>query len=290
MAVDAEVFQWLEAGSDQTTRFDVVGKGDDALLLPALSSVSSRSEMHPLAELLSDRYRCIIPDWPGFGAEKGPDHLLSPEDLAAFLHAFVERGVHRPMLVIAAGHSAAYVMRLAREKPGIFSRIVLVAPTWRGPLPTAMGETRRPLWRRVRNLIEAPVVGQPFYRLNVNRFIVGKMLRAHVYADPHFVTAQRLTEKSQITRRPRARFATAAFVTGGLDAVTDETDYLSLFAPPLPAPVMALVGSSTPRKSRAHMDALTRVDGITAEVIPGALAAHEEYPHAVVDALRRFTT
>jgi pimeloyl-ACP methyl ester carboxylesterase len=244
--------------------------------------------MHPLAALLADRYRCVIPDWPGFGAETGPDRPLSPEDLAAFLHAFLARRIKLPALVIAAGHSAAYVMSVAREQPGAFSRIVLVAPTWRGPLPTAMGETRRPFWRGVRRLIEAPVVGQPFYRLNVNRLVVGRMLKAHVYADPHFLTPERLAAKCEITRRPGARLATAAFVTGGLDLVTDERDYLALFAPPLPVPVLALIGGACPRKSRAHMDALTRIEGVKTEVIPGALAAHEEYPQAVAEAVARF--
>lgn len=284
----AESFGWQEGGRQQLTRFDVIGNGEDALLLPALSSVSSRAEMHPLAALLAERYRCVIPDWPGFGAERGPDSPLAPGDLLAFLRAFLERGVKRPALVVGAGHSAAYVMTVAREQPGAFSRIVLVAPTWRGPLPTAMGDGRRRLWRGVRRLIEAPVVGQPFYRLNVNRYVVSRMLKAHVYADPHFLTGERLAEKSRITRRPGARLATAAFVTGGLDLVTEEADYLGLFAPPLPAPVLALIGGSTPRKSRAHMDALTRIEGVATEVIPGALAAHEEYPQAVADAIGRF--
>jgi pimeloyl-ACP methyl ester carboxylesterase len=83
----AESFAWQQSGREQLTRLDVIGNGEDALLLPALSSVSSRSEMHPLAALLAHRYRCIIPDWPGFGAETGPDRPLSPEDLAAFLRA-----------------------------------------------------------------------------------------------------------------------------------------------------------------------------------------------------------
>ena len=284
-----ESFRWDKSGAEQMTQFDVIGNGEDALLLPALSSVSSRSEMHPLASLLAGRYRCVMPDWPGFGAERGPDRPLSPEDLTTFLRAFIGRGVNRPSLVIAAGHSAAYVMRVAREQPGTFTRIVLVAPTWCGPLPTAMGETRRPLWRGVRRLIEAPVIGQPFYRLNVNRLVVGKMLKAHVYADQYFLTDERLTEKTRITRRPGARLATAAFVSGGLDPMTDEAEYLALFAPPLPAPVLALIGSSTPRKSRAHMDALACIESVRTEVIPGALAPHEEYPQAVVESVARFS-
>ena len=284
----AESFSWREGGADQLTRFDILGRGKPALLLPALSSVSTRSEMHPLAGLLAEHYRCIIPDWPGFGAERGPDRPLSPECLLDFLRTFLSLDVDGEALVIAAGHSAAYVMTVARERPEAFSRIVLIAPTWRGPLPTAMGDTRRPLWRAVRRLIEAPVVGQPFYRLNVNRLVVGRMLKAHVYADPQFVTPERLADKSAITRRPGARLATAAFVTGGLDLMTEERDYIALFARPLPSPVLALIGGSTPWKSRAHMEALTRIEGVITEVIPGALAAHEEYPQAVADAAARF--
>ena len=36
----AEDFRWETEGAEQMTRFDVIGKGEDALLLPALSSVS----------------------------------------------------------------------------------------------------------------------------------------------------------------------------------------------------------------------------------------------------------
>jgi len=58
------LFQWSEGGE---VAFDVVGQGRDALLLPALSSISSRSEMHSLAERLAADFRCCIPDCPGFG-------------------------------------------------------------------------------------------------------------------------------------------------------------------------------------------------------------------------------
>jgi pimeloyl-ACP methyl ester carboxylesterase len=282
-----ESFAWESGSIRWRTDYDVIGEGSDALLLPALSSVSVRAEMHPLARLLQARHRCIVPDWPGFGTVRGPEGRLTPEVLLGFVREFVLKAVRRPALVVAAGHGAAYVMRLAREMPDAFSHIVLVAPTWRGPLPTAMGEHRRPLWAAIRGWVERPLVGPLLYRLNVNRLVVRRMLRAHVYADPRFVSDQLLSHKTAVTRRPRARFATAAFVTGGLDLVLDRQSFLRLFAPPLAAPVLVLTGSSTPPRSRAEMDALAELPGVRSELVAGALAAHEEYPEEIAASIGR---
>jgi hypothetical protein len=73
------------------TDYDVVGNGHDALLLPALSSVWPREKMIPLACLLQARHRCIVPDWPGFGAARGPDARLTPEVLLGFLTGSLPR-------------------------------------------------------------------------------------------------------------------------------------------------------------------------------------------------------
>jgi hypothetical protein len=104
-----------------------------------------------------------------------------------------------------------------------------------------------------------------------------------------FADADLMERKMRVTRRRHARFATAAFVTGGLDLVTEQRDFLDLFAPAALPPTLALIGAAAPRKSRADMDALAALPQIRAEIIPGALAAHEEHPRAVADAVLRFT-
>lgn len=287
--METRTFRWDYEGTAIEQPFDVTGAGRSALLLPALSSISSRTEMHPLAQALAGACSCRIPDWPGFGAEpRRPTAALAPALLRHFLQAFAESELASPAVAIAAGHGAAYVMALAAEQPRRFSHIVLVAPTWRGPLPTAMGNHRRPLWTRMRRLVETPVAGPALFRLNMSAPVIRKMMRAHVYAEPSFVSPERLAAKMAVTRRQGARFATAAFVTGGLDLVLERADFLKLFdAPDLP-PVLALIGASTPRKSRGDMDALAAHPRVRSDVIPGALAAHEEYPQAVADAVRRF--
>src|SRR6516225_3369132 len=46
---------------------ETLGKGPVLLLLPALSSISTRAEMRPLAEQLAGDFTTIAVDWPGFG-------------------------------------------------------------------------------------------------------------------------------------------------------------------------------------------------------------------------------
>jgi len=271
----------------QFPAIDSIGTGPAALLLPALSSISTRAEMYPLAHALGTRFRCVIPDWPGFGARPRERVKLTPQVLHRFLAALIERELGPQALGIAAGHAAPYLVAAARTQPGRFSHLVLVAPTWRGPFPSMFGDERRRLCRRIRAAIELPVFGEALYRLNVSRPIVARMLRAHVYAAPAHVTPQTLAEKMAVTRQPRARFGTAAFISGGLDPVASRAEFLALFDATLP-PVLLLRPAAAPPRSGAEMDALAATGRVATAKIPGALAAHEEYPVAVAEAISDF--
>jgi len=63
---------WTWCGKTIDLCFDTSGQGPTVLLLPALSSISTRREMWPLQELLSPHYRTISVDWPGFGDQARP--------------------------------------------------------------------------------------------------------------------------------------------------------------------------------------------------------------------------
>lgn len=273
-----------DAIDDLPIAFDTLGSGPDALLLPALSSIATRQEMRPLAERLGRHLRCVMPDWPGFGSVLPAGARLAPETMDVFLDCLLDRVVAGPVIGIAAGHGAAYLARAARRHPGRFRQIILVAPTWRGPLPTMFGGGRADLCARVRAAIERPVLGQALYRLNLSRPVVGWMMREHVYADPAKVTPAVLNAKLAVARRPAARFGTAAFVTGGLDAVRSRDAFLALFTGPMP-PVLVLRPRDAPTRSGAEMDALTASGLVQRIDIDGALAPHEEIPDAVGQAI-----
>ncbi|MBV8456039.1 MAG: alpha/beta hydrolase [Acetobacteraceae bacterium] len=257
------------------------------MLLPALSSISARAEMHPLAQHLASRFRCVIPDWPGFGDHPREAVALSPDAMRRFLYAFIHKNLRSPAVGIAAGHAATYLIQAASHHPSRFSHLVLIAPTWRGPLPTMLGETRRGLCDAIRHTIEWPIIGEALYRLNVSRPVVASMLRSHVYADARKVTPDVIAAKLSITRHPRARFATAAFVTGALDPVRSRDEFVRLFEASLPPILMLRPRKGRPR-SAAEMDALSAIGRVATVTIPGALAAHEEEPEALARAIAEF--
>ena len=270
------------AGRSVPTPCDVIGQGPEALLLPALSTISARAEMQALARALGSDYRSRIPDWPGFGAHPRTRVPLEPATFHGFLDALLAAGPYA--LGVAAGHAAGYLVAAARRHPQAFARLVLVAPTWRGPLPTAM-PGRAHWFPRIRRAVEAPILGEALYRINISPPIIGRMMRAHVYADPAGVTPALVRDKHAITRQRNGRFGTAAFVTGGLDPVGSRAAFLELFANDLP-PVLVLRPEGAPRRSGAEMDALIASGRVTGAAIPGALSPHEEQPDAVAAAIR----
>src|SRR3984893_1553647 len=178
--------RWSWQNRDIALGLDEAGSGPLLLLLPALSSICTRAEMHPLMARLKSQFRVVALDWPGFGTASRAQLRWTPDALSAFLrHALAELG-GRPHGIIAAGHGATYVLHHAAQHPGCTDRIALLAPTWRGPLPTMAGGDR-PLFAKIRRLIELPGLGHLLYRLNVSSFVVRRMVSCHVYSDPAWV-------------------------------------------------------------------------------------------------------
>jgi pimeloyl-ACP methyl ester carboxylesterase len=266
---------------------DATGTGPKVLLLPALSSISTRREMHALQERLAPRYSTLAVDWPGFGDAARPQVDWTPDAYAAFLAFLLTSVIAHPHAIIAAGHAATYVLAHAAGAPAATARLVLIAPTWRGPLPTMMGGPR-PFFERLCRLVDRPELGPLIYRLNVNRFVVRYMGAGHVYADPAFLDGERLRQKLNVVRAPGARFASVRFVTGRLDPLASREAFLDL-ARRAAVPILLLYGAETPPKSRAEMAALAAVGGIRTVQLPrGKLAVHEEFPDASFNAIEPF--
>ena len=247
------------------------------LLLPALSTVSSRSEWKSLVETVGDQRQLVSFDWPGFGDSDRPaigyDAPLLRSALRAVLSSVRTTHLGR-ITVVAAGHSASVALGLAAEWSGHWRSLVVVAPTWRGPLPTMTGwPPQRFSW--LRHLIAAPLIGPALYRLNTSRAVLRLMLRRHVWVAPEQLTPQRIREQQLLARRPGARFASVDFVTGGLDPAADQAWWFQQ-ARMLQCPLQVVLAAQAPPRSRAEMDSLaTAADQIT--VIPGRLGLHQEY-------------
>jgi pimeloyl-ACP methyl ester carboxylesterase len=279
-SIEPTTFAWSWRGTPISIGYEVSGpsRAEPILLLPAMSTVSTRDELRALAHHLETR-RCVIADWPGFGNTARPRLDYNGalcrgflEELVAHLQGKLKR---RSFPVVACGHAAGYAIDLEARQPGTFTHLVLIAPTWRGPLPTMMSARKR-IQGRIRKLIHAPVIGELLYRLNVSRPVVRMMYRRHVFADPAFLTDDLLADRMRLTRQPGARFASACFVTGALDPFDNRTAFLAA-ARRVQGPMLVLYGPDTPPKSRAEMEALADLPGIESRLMRhGALGMAEE--------------
>ena len=280
-------YLWVWEGQQLRVVYETIGQGSQSiLLLPAFSTVSTYLEMRGLAKLLAPRFQLVALDWPGFGQSGRPPLKYRPALYHQFLQDFVKTVFNTPVAVIAAGHAAGYVMQLAQQQPPVWSRVVLVAPTWRGPLPTAMGE-HRGWYGMLRELVRSPILGQALYKLNTTPDFLRFMYQRHVFTDPALLTPSFIQQKWLSTQQQGARFAPAAFVTGALDPVQNPDDFLAWFQPP-PVPVMVVIGEQTPPKSRAEMDALARLPGVQTQTVSGSLGLHEEYPETLAATILSF--
>ena len=256
---------------------DAAGTGPTVALLPALSSISTRSEMYPLMERLTPDFRTLAVDWPGFGDRARPQVDWTPALLSSFLERILSEEAPGARAIVAAGHAATYAMHAVGRDPGLAERLVLIAPTWRGPFPT-MVDGQRPWFARVRNAVDNATIGPFLYTLNVSGPVIARMVREHVYSDPSWLTGERAFAKRAVTRAPGARHASVRFVTGALDLVESRGAFLDL-ARRARVPILVIYGAETPRRSLSEIEALGELPNVRLERLPkGKLAVHEEFP------------
>jgi pimeloyl-ACP methyl ester carboxylesterase len=283
----AREYHWSWKNQTITVLYEVLGAGKPILLLPAFSSVSTRDEMRGVAGHLSQHYQVILLDWPGFGQSTRPALNYQPALYRAFLKDFVRSQFTEPVVVVAAGHGAGYVMELAQRQPPVWAWVVLVAPTWRGPLPTAMGEHRW-FYGLLRFWVKLPILGQLLYFLNTLSPFLRLMYRRHVFAEKQHVTPALVAQKQRSARQPGARHAAVAFVTGALDPVRQRSNFVDYFQPLPPVPVLLVIGEQTPPKSLEEMEFLAHFTAAQVHRMPGSLGLHEEYPDQLVDGILPF--
>jgi pimeloyl-ACP methyl ester carboxylesterase len=264
--------------------YETVGEGDSVLLLPAFSTVSNRAELQDLAAGLAADFQVTALDWPGFGESDRPPLDYGPALYSQFLQDFVAATFDTPIALVAAGHAAGYALTLANQT-AICRQLVLVAPTWRGPLavmgvPSAVRSS-------VKELVRTPLLGQTLYGLNTRPAFLKWMYRRHVFVDAQRLTPDYIQQRHQSTQQPGARYAPAAFVTGGLDPVSSRETFLKSIKS-LPCPLTVVLSEQAPPASKAEMEAIAALPEVQATRLPGTLGQAEEYGDAVAETIRPF--
>lgn len=275
-----QFYGWQYQGQSFKIAYETLGQGSPVLLLPAFSTVSSRTELAGIAQILAPHVQVIALDWLGFGESDRPPIHYNRSLYQQLLQDFVRDCCPQLLTIVAAGHAAGYAMQLVQQQPGVCAKLLLVAPTWKGPL-RAMGAPIS-VATGIRNLVRSHLLGQGLYALNTHPAFLKWMYQRHVYVDREKLTPDFMTTKHRITQQPGARFAPAAFVTGGLDPMGDREEWLKV-GRSLSLPVQVIVPEQAPPKSKAEMEVFVALPQIQVKRLPGTLGLHEEYANEVGD-------
>jgi pimeloyl-ACP methyl ester carboxylesterase len=278
-------YNWHWQGKQYQVVYETIGQGNPVLLLPAFSTVSSREEMKGIAQILANQYQVTVLDWLGFGESECPPVDYNPVLFQQLLQDFVKSVFNRPIILIAAGHASGYALKLAKDRLGIVSKLILVAPTWQGPL-RVMGLPDG-VRHGVKNLVRSPLLGQTLYYLNTTPSFLHLMYKRHVYVDETKLTPEFIAQKHQITSKNGARYAPAAFVTGAIDPVANREEFLNLLSS-VSMPVLIILAENAPSKSKAEMIAMAELEQVQTVRLSGTLGIHEEYSEAVTEAIQKF--
>jgi pimeloyl-ACP methyl ester carboxylesterase len=115
----------------------------------------SQREWHHVTPLLSDRYRCITADMPGFG-DAANLHGYSVTEMCDAVQELVLHFSPSPVVLIAHSLSGKVAMVLGAAPPGNLERLILVAPSPLQPEPmTAEARTTMILANTTHARVEA---------------------------------------------------------------------------------------------------------------------------------------
>lgn len=276
----------------------------DILMIPTISDVSTVEEWRLVAKDIVQRvgkinWRATIVDWPGLGYSDRPKMNYDADVMENFLVDFMNSPDSpmcysgKDLVVFGGGHAAAITVRAAKKGLINPTAIAAVAPTWAGPLPIVFGrdsnmETR---YGMLRGTLRAPALGWMMYNVLVsNEKSIESQYKSHVYSNPENVTPTVIESRYSLTKRNGARYVPAAFLTGLLDPVKTREEFVQLFADlDGKLPIIVLSTKDSPKRSKAEMEALKGMKGVSQFVeVAGALLPHEEYPTVVAEELYRF--
>ncbi|HLZ23379.1 MAG TPA: alpha/beta fold hydrolase, partial [Ktedonobacterales bacterium] len=197
--------------------YTVKGQGAPLVLVHGVYAGASSYEFRHVFDLLAQRFRVYAFDLLGFGLSDHPPVLYTPVLYEELIEDFVRQvvgGVDQPARIIASSLGAAFTIRAAAERPGIFERLVLIQPTGIEELADGRETPGRRIGRAV---LRSPLLGQAIYNLIVSRPSISYFLRSQTYSDPAEVSDDMVDYYYTLSHQPGARYAPASFISGTLN-------------------------------------------------------------------------
>ena len=197
--------------------FQELGSGPALLAIHSIGPGHDGGEWRRAAEALAADHRVLVPDLLGFGASGALPAGAGPEVYVALLADFLAEVVREPALLVAAGLSATWAVRLAAERPELVTGLVLVVPAGLGDPDGARDGAGHASRAFLARLLGVPVFGTSALNLLTSRAALERHLR-RLYAAPERVDAALVDHHWRSSHLPTARAALGAWISGRLGA------------------------------------------------------------------------
>ncbi len=200
------------AYGDYTTYYETLGEGESVVLVHGIGGGSSGFQYRKNAAALADAgFKVYALDLLGFGRISRPAVRYTQDLLVGQLTAFLETVPEAPAAVVANGLSAAYTVRIAAERPGLISKLVLISPTGYERLSRPRNEARVVDFDRFHGFL-GEVFNAFLLEPGTQRFFL-----LDAYAGLEGLTPEVLASYDANLRAENARWVVFSFVSGNLD-------------------------------------------------------------------------
>lgn len=171
-------------------------KGRVAILIHGWSS--SWYAMSPLLPYLSERYRCLAVDLPGFGDSPALPDQATIDRYVEMIKGLIEQVSAKPVVLIGHSMGGMISMALALQCPEKVERLVLLCPTVSGKLSRLINLTLSPfvVMERFPLTSALVVVFEPLVG------ITDRLLRPALLADQTTITQEDYERIRADARRP----------------------------------------------------------------------------------------
>lgn len=210
LAGETKRYSWR----DGEISYAVRGTGTPVLLLHGIYASACGYEMRRVFAPFAERYRVYCPDLIGFGLSDRPAIDYTPTIYMQMLRDFVQDVVGRSCIVVASSLTAAYVIQLAFDHPGLFRRLVLALPTGLEQLVD-----RAPTRAKAAGYaaLKSPIAGEAAFNALVSKPSLHYFLEKQSYYDSSAVTDEMVEYYHVAAHQKNARYAPAAFVAQQLN-------------------------------------------------------------------------
>lgn len=265
---------------DGAVVYQQLGEGaPPLLLLHALGAGHSALQWRSAAEALAAHHRTYVPHLLGWGDSDRPALRYDSDMYVRHLTRFLEKVIGEPTVVVAAGLSAAYAVRIAVGRPDLVRALALVVPIGVDSRDAQL-DTKDAV---VHRLLKLPILGTSALNFYTSRNALNNRLR-EVYYDPSQIDEELLESHYRSSHLPGGRGALAAYLSRCLHL--DVSDLLR----DLEQPVWIGWGREAVSPAVESADLwLHEVPEAQLEVFAkSASLPHAEVPEAFAKALRTF--